>query len=92
MSSVVAPMDLLASEESFLFPQVKGFDKFVVGKCGLKVLGGDSFVVIIFPSTVQDVLVDGSSSPKYKDKAFAFFISGKGVSGKRRTEEVFVFC
>jgi hypothetical protein len=62
----------------------------VIWKCGLKVFSGDPFVVIVFPSSIRDVLVDGLSSPEYKDEAFSFFICSKGVSGKWRTEEVFV--
>jgi hypothetical protein len=83
-------MDLLASEESFFFPRVKGFDKLVIRESGLKVLSGDLLVVVVLPNSIGDVLVDGPSSPKYEDKAFAFFISGKGISGKWWTEEVFV--
>jgi hypothetical protein len=63
----------------------------VIRESGFEVLVADPFVIVIFPSSVRDVLVDGFSSPENEDKVFAFFVSGKGISRKRRAKEVFVF-
>jgi hypothetical protein len=83
-------MDLLTFEESFFFPRIEGFNKLVIGKGGSKVLSSDLFVVIVLPNAVGHKFVDGFSRPEHEDEAFSFFVSSKGISGKGRTQEIFV--